>query len=94
MNAEEFTATLRAKGYGQAELDTINRWLARGDGAAVYENHDLGHPMAGHIQVASYGSDAAQLETDDPPERLPDIGHQINWRYMLIGTYRGDPVTL
>lgn len=69
---------------------TINRWLARGDGLAIYENHELGHPDAGHRQLVSFGSPAAQLETDTPPQRLPDIGGRINWRYQLVATYRGE----
>jgi hypothetical protein len=68
---------------------TVNRWLQRGDGLAVYENHDLGHPDLGHRQFASFGSAAAQLETQAPPDRLPDIGQRINWRYVLVGVYRG-----
>jgi hypothetical protein len=75
--------------------DVVLRWLARGDGIGVYENHDLGHPDIGHKQFVSFGSAAAQLETDDPPTRLPDIGGRINWRYSLVGTHRdkveGDP---
>jgi hypothetical protein len=70
----------------------VERWIARGDGAAVYENHDLGHPDVGMPRIASYGSPAAQLETDTPPERLPDTLKDINWRYLLIATYRGEPV--
>ena len=66
----------------------IQRWLDRGDGAAVYENHDLGHPEVGAPQIASYGSAWAQLEVETPPERLPDIGGAINWRYSLIATCR------
>jgi hypothetical protein len=70
-------------------VPTVNRWLARGDGIAVYQNHDLGSARVGHCQFASYGSPAAQLETDTPPQTLPDIGHAINWRYQLEGVYRG-----
>lgn len=66
----------------------INGWLERGDGVAVYENADLGHPSLGHKQFVSYGSSAAQLETDVPPQRLPDIGQLVFWRYQLIATYR------
>lgn len=69
-------------------LETVNRWLARGDGIAVYENQDMGHPELGHRQFLSYGSSDAQLETNEPPIRLPDIGGAINWRYQLIGVYR------
>ena len=71
----------------QAHRETVLRWLERGDGVAVYENHDLGHSNAGHRKFVSFGSSAAQLETDDPPRRLPDIG-EINWRYQLISTCR------
>lgn len=64
------------------------RWLERGDGVAFYQNHDLGHPEAGDYQITSYGGRAAQIEVDDPPERLPDIGKKINWRYTLVAKYR------
>jgi hypothetical protein len=66
----------------------IQGWLGRGDGVAIYENADLGHPEVGRLKLVSFGSRAAQLETDDPPQRLPDIGTDINWRYVLKGTYR------
>lgn len=72
--------------------ETVNLWLERGDGIAVYENVEIGHPQAGHMKFVSYGSTAAQLETEEPPVRLPDIGGDINWRYHLIGTYRGEPL--
>lgn len=48
-------------------LDAVQKLLEkaheRGDGVAVYENADLGHPEIGQWQVASYGSEASQLET-------------------------------
>jgi hypothetical protein len=74
-------------------LDRINGWLARGDGAAFYVNQDLGHPHLGEYQIVSWGSPVAQLEVleaDDLPERLPDIGGRINWRFTLVGAYRGE----
>jgi len=71
---------------------TINRWLARGDGVAIYQNVDLGSRDCGHHKFVSYGSPSAQLETEMPPTKLPDIGDQINWRYYLQGTYRGQEV--
>ena len=70
-------------------VDRVNVWLARGDGVAVYQNQDMGHPALGETRLVSYGSPTAQLETDDPPVRLPDIGYAINWRYQLVGVYRG-----
>jgi hypothetical protein len=70
----------------QTERQT-QTWFARGDGAAVYQNHDFGSPNQGHIKIVSYGSAQAQLE-GEPPDRLPDTGDFINWRYVLIGTYR------
>lgn len=69
-------------------LEKVNLWVARGDGAAVYENAEIGHPGMGLCQIASFGSSAAQLETDVPPERLPDMDGLINWRYVLVATYR------
>jgi hypothetical protein len=70
----------------------VAKWLERGDGAAVYENADLGSPEAGQPRIASFGSSAAVLETDEPPVTLPDLvmpgASHINWRYQLIGRYR------
>lgn len=70
---------------GDDAVAVVDRWLDRGDGAAVYQNHDLGHPELGQTKIVSYGSEAAQLECAAPPVRLPDIGGEINWRYMLVG---------
>lgn len=68
----------------------IPMWLERGDGVAVYQNVDLGHPDLGDVVPTSYGSSEAQLE-GDPPWRLPDglRGGQINWRYTLQGVFGG-----
>lgn len=85
MTADELAADL-VEIPGATEL--VSGWLARGDGVAKYMNVDLGSPELGHVQFVSYGSEAAQLETDNPPARLPDIGHAINWRYQLVGIYR------
>lgn len=68
--------------------DTVLKWLDRGDGIAVYQNLALDSADMGHKQFLSFGSDEAQLEVDDPPTRLPDIGGSINWRYSLIGIHR------
>jgi hypothetical protein len=89
VNEAEFRAYVERQYEGQAPevMELVSRWLARGDGAAVYENQDFGHRDLGQCQIMSYGSPAAQLETADPPERLPDIGGRINWRYRLVGTY-------
>jgi hypothetical protein len=67
----------------------VNRWLARGDGIAVYRNVDFGSSEFGDTKFVSYGSPAAQLEVDVPPQTLPDIGNVINWRYQLQGVYKG-----
>jgi hypothetical protein len=71
-------------------LAQVGRWIARGDGAAVYTNNDLGHPDVGMPKIMSYGSPQAMLETDEPPDRMPDTNVEINWRYGLMGTYRTD----
>lgn len=67
-------------------MSKIDRWLERGDGVAIYENHDLSHPDLGCCKIVSFGSPEAQLETTAPPARLPDIGGQVNWRYALVAT--------
>lgn len=100
--AEEIVATLREWGSGDGAFDAsgwlsqtvelMNRWIQRGDGIAIYENQDLGHRELGDKRFVSFGSAAAQLETDTPPKQLPDTRTSINWRYVLIGTYKGDPL--
>jgi hypothetical protein len=81
---------INAAGLTREHVATMNDWLDRGDGVAVYRNMDLGHPDVGHVQVVSFGSPDAQIEAAVPPRVLPDIGGQINYRYYLQGTYRGD----
>jgi hypothetical protein len=76
------------KVYGEdAEqaMQMIERWLDRGDGAAIYTNHDLGSANVGEPRIVSYGSPAAQLEVDTPPKQLPDgiPAGAINWRFQL-----------
>lgn len=66
----------------------VDRWIARGDGAAVYRNEDLGSIDVGLFKITSYGSPQAQIETPEPPVQMPDIGNQVNWRYQLYATYR------
>lgn len=100
--AREIVTTLRDWGGVDDSPDSVrwlweattrmNEWLARGDGIAVYENQDLGHPEIGDKRFVSYGSEAAQLETEEPPKQLPDTTTSINWRYCLIGTYKGEPL--
>lgn len=85
---EELDSLLSQEDLLLDATEKIERWLARGDGVAVYRNHDLGHPNLGHVQIVSYGSPDAQLEVDEPPTTLPDIGNAINWRYQLEGVYR------
>lgn len=72
-------------------LAGLNKWLREGKGLAVYENHDLGHPELGRRRFFSFGTPDAQF-TDEPPVRLPDFPTEINWRYVLVGTYRGEVV--
>ncbi len=98
--APEIVTTLRKWGgiddspeavaWLDAVLNQMNGWLRRGDGIAVYENQDLGHPELGDKRFTSYGSSAAQLETFTPPTILPDgVGGTVNWRYTLVGVYGG-----
>lgn len=68
----------------------VNTWLARGDGVAVYECVAMDSSELGMKRFISYGSPQAQLEVDTPPERMPDIGGLIGWKYQLVGTYKGE----
>jgi hypothetical protein len=68
--------------------ETISRWLSRGDQILIYQNVELGHPEAGHVQMTSYGSGLATIKEsvyERPPTTMPDFPGQINWRYQLIG---------
>lgn len=76
-------------GLRPVEVELVNQWLEDGKGVAVYENADLGHPELGHRKYVTFGTPRAQIRDESPPERLPDIGDQINWRYRLVGTFRG-----
>lgn len=69
---------------------TLQRWLDRGDGIAMYENMAMDSMNIGHKKWVSYGSPSAQIEMDEPPQRLPDIGGQINWAYQLVGVCRNE----
>lgn len=92
MQRAEFLTLLRVNAFLPSDIETLNRWLERGDGVAIYENQALDSAGVGDKQLVSFGSPAAQLEVDEPPQRLPDIGSKINWRYSLIGTYKGEPI--
>jgi len=66
----------------------VRGWLDRGDGVAIYINRALDSERCGHRQFMSFGSARCQLETTEPPERLPDIGASINWAYRLEATVK------
>lgn len=92
---EDLAGLLEGQGYDYPEreqaLRLIDRWVERGDGCAVYRNEEIGSLNLGDLKFVSFGGPSAQLETDgetQPPIRLPDIGSEINWRYVLYGTYR------
>lgn len=63
--------------------DLVRTWLERNVGIAVYQNQALDSANHGHRKFVSFGSFLAQLETNKPPMRLPDIGGTINWAYQL-----------
>lgn len=49
--------------WAASVANLTSRAHGRGDGIAVYQNNDLGHPDLGQWQVTSYGGPDAQLET-------------------------------
>lgn len=87
MGMKEFTS-IEETGLHADHYATVQKWLDRGDGCAVYENAELGHPALGSRKFVSFGSEQAQIEADTPPQTLPDIGGSINWRYQLVGILR------
>jgi len=71
----------------------ISVWLTRGDQVLVYENRDLGSLDIGTHIYLSYGSTAAQLDTElfpEPPTTMPSLGALIGWRYQLVGVVSDD----
>lgn len=83
MSGKKNERTERWLGADRAK-NQIRNWLRRGDKAAIYQNMDLASSRSGHIKIVSYGSPAAQIETDAPPVRLPDTEKEANWAYQLI----------
>lgn len=75
-------------------LEKVNTWLLRGDGVAVYEAKAMDRLDLGARKYVSFGSPEAQLEVNVPPQRLPDIGNEINWQYQLVGSWRGFPLSV
>ena len=69
-------------------LPAMQRWINEGKGVAVYENVALDSSGLGTLMAMSYGTPEAQLETDEPPDRCPDIGNQINWKLRLKGVVK------
>jgi hypothetical protein len=73
--------------------ELCDKVTARGGGIAVYTNQDWNDVLMGSLKFASFGHPDAQLEDADPPELLPDIGAQINWRCVLTYIWRPAPPT-
>jgi len=63
----------------------MQKWLARGDGIAVYECRLLGSELLGHRVMVSFGGPDAQLPGDEPPNYLPVGLIRLAWAYTLQG---------
>lgn len=61
--ADAVEQTSDSSPYATDVVALYDRATSRGDGVAVYENHDLGHPELGQRQYVSFGGPEAQLET-------------------------------
>lgn len=91
------TDILLALGHGAQSTNALGSMIEKaktrgpGNGVAVYMNAELGNPNLGHVQFASFGpSEFNMLVGPVAPERLPDIGSSIGWRYLLRGTWTYD----
>lgn len=75
LSVESFVRLMCDEDFPRGAHEVFVRWFKRGDGAAVYRNLDLCSAGLGRVKIVSFGSPAAQLETDEPPVTLPDIGN-------------------
>ena len=79
-------------------LIVLKSWEEQNCKAAVYQNHDMGHSLLGHLQFLKIGEGCT---FQSPPERMPDTAKFIGWRYVFVGfadelglLIDVDPVTL
>ena len=65
-----------------AEIDpeALATMRERGGDWYAYRNADLGHPEIGRLKFLKCGPGCTLVE---PPQKLPDMGGEINWRYQL-----------
>lgn len=83
--------------YENAELGHPNlghkKIFSFGSGAAMFEPQHLQcHTCNGPLvfEDEQYRHQAPDIDHDPipaPPQRLPDMGGDINWRYQLVGIY-------
>jgi len=71
------------------EADRIRKVLDRGDSIATYENKNKKYWGYGHKQFLSFGSLSAQINMENPPVQMPDIGGVCYPGYQLIAIVRG-----
>lgn len=72
------------------QIREIARWLARGDGIAVYRNNDSHSDLVGSRQFVGFGSRHSKIKDRTPPRQMPNFpGLPSNWQYQLEGFTRG-----
>lgn len=64
------------------EKETLRVLRSRRGKWAVYENQDMGHSQAGHLQFLKVGK---RCTFKVAPERMPDTERGLGWRYVFIG---------
>lgn len=74
-------------------METIGKWIERGDGVAIYQCQALDRSQLGDRTFLSFGSPNAMLEVEsasDLPSIAPNIGSNLFnlWGYCLEGYYR------
>lgn len=83
LTEREFNTIIKLAGLSPEMRGQLGRWIARGDGVAVYRKEN------GHRQVVSYGGRHAQIHKPLPPHTMPKGIHKDHEQYELEGCYPG-----
>lgn len=72
-------------GAEKAHPDALAAMKARGGRWAAFQNHAMDSNQLGHLRFIKFGPGCTFESADALPERHPDTGDCIGWRYLLVG---------